>query len=244
MSSRSAGPGITPPPGRMPKLARRRQLLAAARQVFAANGFHSAVMDEIATRAGVSKPVLYQHFPSKLDLYLALLDAAADELVSRVRQAMSSSTDNKTRVHNAISTYFDFVDGTGSGESGAFRLVFESDLRHEPAVADRVDEMNRLTMQAVADTVAADTGLPRLHAELLATALMGISEIGARYWLQTDRAVEKAEAVRLLEALAWRGISTFPLHGDGTDRAAGPEQPRGKPERPHGEPKRLPDEPT
>src|SRR5215472_14299817 len=59
---------------RLPRLARRRQLLDAAMEVFVARGYHAAAMDEIAERAGVSKPVLYQHFPGKQELYLALLD--------------------------------------------------------------------------------------------------------------------------------------------------------------------------
>src|SRR5213078_2413847 len=89
--------------GRMPRSARRKQLLAAAQDVFAANGYHAAAMDEIAERAGVSKPVLYQHFPGKLELYLALLEIHVDELVMRVTDAMESTTDNKVRVHNAVS---------------------------------------------------------------------------------------------------------------------------------------------
>jgi len=64
----------------MPREARRAQLLDAARTVFVAQGYHAAAMDDIADRAGVSKPVLYQHFPGKLDLYLALLDAGIDDL--------------------------------------------------------------------------------------------------------------------------------------------------------------------
>src|SRR6476646_4145251 len=59
---------------RLPKSARRAQLLEAAQATFVEYGYHSAAMDEIADRAGVSKPVLYQHFPGKLDLYLALID--------------------------------------------------------------------------------------------------------------------------------------------------------------------------
>ncbi len=62
---------------RLPRPARRLQLLGAARDVFVAQGYHAAAMDEIAERAGVSKPVLYQHFPGKLELYLALLDESA-----------------------------------------------------------------------------------------------------------------------------------------------------------------------
>jgi AcrR family transcriptional regulator len=195
---------------RLPRSARRKQLLAAAQEVFVASGYHAAAMDDIAERAGVSKPVLYQHFPGKLELYLALLDTHAEALVQRVREAMAATTDNSARVHNAISAYFDFVDEEATDQRGAFRLVFESDLRNEPKVRERVERTSRLSMEAIADTIAADTGLPRPQAELLSVALTGLSEVAARWWLDTSRAVPKADAVRLLEALAWRGISHFP----------------------------------
>ena len=74
------------------------QLLDSALGVFVAQGYHAAAMDDIAERAGVSKPVLYQHFPGKLDLYLALLDAACDQVIDNCRQALASTPDNKTRV--------------------------------------------------------------------------------------------------------------------------------------------------
>ena len=67
----------------MPRSARRAQLLESALDVFVAQGYHAAAMDDIAERAGVSKPVLYQHFPGKLELYLALLDNACDQVVVR-----------------------------------------------------------------------------------------------------------------------------------------------------------------
>lgn len=193
--------------GRMPRSMRRRNLLNAAQRVFVTRGYHAAAMDEIAERAGVSKPVLYQHFPSKHELYLALLDEHTEALVSQVRAAMAATADNKDRVHNAISTYFDFVDGDGE----AFRLVFESDLRNDPAVRERMERGTRRCMEAIADTIAADTGLPRPQAELLSVALTGLSEVAARYWLDHQRVIPKSDAVRLLEALAWRGISHFPL---------------------------------
>ena len=79
---------------RLPKPARRRQLLAAAQEVFVAQGYHAAAMDEIAERAGVSKPVLYQHFPGKQELYLALLDESVAALTATVRAALESTTDN------------------------------------------------------------------------------------------------------------------------------------------------------
>ncbi len=199
--------------GRLPRPARRKQLMAAAQEVFVAQGYHAAAMDDIADRAGVSKPVLYQHFPGKLELYLALLDKHAAALVRAVREAMAATSDNAERVHNAVGAYFDFVDGRDADAPGAFRLVFETDLRNEPAVRDRIARASRLCMEAIADTIAADTGLPRPEAELLSVAVTGTSEMAARWWLGTDRALPKADAVRLVEGLVWRGISHFPLAG-------------------------------
>src|SRR6476469_9482044 len=90
------------PGQRMPRSARRAQLLEAAQAAFVESGYHAAAMDDIAERAGVSKPVLYQHFPGKLELYLALLDQHSDALEQQVRSAMSSSIDNRVRVAGAI----------------------------------------------------------------------------------------------------------------------------------------------
>ena len=84
--------------GRMPRRERRAQLLESALEVFVAQGYHAAAMDDIAERAGVSKPVLYQHFPGKLDLYLALLDASCDTIIDNCRAALSATQDNKLRV--------------------------------------------------------------------------------------------------------------------------------------------------
>src|SRR5262250_1639240 len=91
---------------RLPRLARRRQLLDAAMEVFVARGYHAAAMDEIAERAGVSKPVLYQHFPGKQELYLALLDESVEELTETVRTALRSTDDNRQRVFATIGAYF------------------------------------------------------------------------------------------------------------------------------------------
>ena len=82
---------------RLPRDERRGQLLGSASQVFVDRGYHAASMDEIADRAGVSKPVLYQHFSSKLELYLAVLAQHVDNLVSGVRQALRTTTDNRQR---------------------------------------------------------------------------------------------------------------------------------------------------
>jgi AcrR family transcriptional regulator len=209
MTAASGGAQTAGRPTRLPRSARRKQLLAAAQQIFVAHGYHAAAMDEIAERAGVSKPVLYQHFPGKLELYLALLDTHCDAIIAKVRAAMMSTPDNKERVNGAVRAYFDFVDH----ESEAFRLVFESDLRNDPQVRERVERVEQGCIAAVTDTIISDTGVSIDHAELLASGLVGAAGQSAQFWLANGRRTPKAEAEALVAALIWRGIASFPLQG-------------------------------
>ena len=217
MTAASSG-AQTARPTRLPRSARCKQLLAAAQQIFVAHGYHAAAMDEIAERAGVSKPVLYQHFPGKLELYLALLDTHCDAIIAKVRAAMNATPDNKERVNGAVRAYFDFVDH----ESEAFRLVFESDLRNDPAVRERVERVEQGSIAAVTDTIISDTGLDRPQAELLASGLVGAAGQSAQFWLANGRQTPKAQAEALVAALIWRGIASFPLQG-GSSAGAPPE---------------------
>ena len=195
---------------RLPRGARRLQLLRAAQEVFVAQGFHAAAMDDIAVAAGVSKPVLYQHFPGKRELYLALLEQQVGELTERMRAAMSGTDDNRTRVDGAVGAYFDFVDADGE----AFRLVFESDLRNDDEVRRIVDAGTRGCVEAIAEVIAADTGVDQERALLLASGMIGLAETSARWWLPRKGTVTRDEAVALMSSLAWRGISGFPRLGD------------------------------
>ncbi|MGP3972903.1 TetR/AcrR family transcriptional regulator [Streptomyces sp. 8N114] len=192
---------------RLPRRARRNQLLGAAQEVFVAQGYHAAAMDDIADRAGVSKPVLYQHFPGKLELYLALLDQHCEALLQAVRAALESTTDNKQRVAATMDAYFAFVENEG----GAFRLVFESDLTNEPAVRERVDKVSLDCAQAVSEVISEDTKLPSEQSMLLAVGLCGMAQITARYWLGAGQQIPRDAAAKLISSLSWRGIAGFPL---------------------------------
>jgi AcrR family transcriptional regulator len=208
----ASGGAQTARPTRLPRSARRKQLLAAAQQIFVAQGYHAAAMDDIAERAGVSKPVLYQHFPGKLELYLALLDTHCDAIIAKVQDAMHSTSDNKERVNGAVRAYFDFMDH----ESEAFRLVFESDLRNDPQVRQRMERVEQGCIAAVTDTIISDTKLETSAAELLASALVGACGQSAQFWLANGRRTPRAEAEALVAALIWRGIASFPLQGGAT----------------------------
>lgn len=202
---------------RLPREQRRQQVLAAALDVFSTAGYHAASMDEIAERAGVSKPVLYQHFPGKLDLYLALLDAGIEDLMAAARSALTGTTDNATRVRDMVNAYFAFVEEPG----GAFRLVFESDLSNEPAVRQRVDAADLALARLSAAVIAEDTGLSEAEALLLSSGMQGMVQMASRRWLHDGATVPREEAAELIASLAWRGISGFPMTHPPTDSADG-----------------------
>jgi AcrR family transcriptional regulator len=205
---------------RLPRSARRAQLLEAAQAVFVESGYHAAAMDDIAERAGVSKPVLYQHFPGKLELYLALLDQHCEILERLVREALASTHDNHQRVYATIAAYFDFVSRDGA----AFRLIFESDLTNESAVRNRLDALGLVCADAVAEVIAEDTDLPPAEASMLGMSLTGMAQVSARHWLAMGSEIPQDEAARLVGSLAWRGLGSFPLvggeGGEGSERPA------------------------
>jgi AcrR family transcriptional regulator len=184
----------------------QKAILDAATELLLAEGLAAVSMDEIAERAGVSKPVLYQHFPGKLELYLALLDESVDTLVETVRGALGSTTDNKQRVAATFHAYFEFVVGQGQ----AYRLVFESDLSNESAVRDRLERAQRECAALISQVVRVDAGLSDDEAHVLSVGMVGLAQVTARYWFSSSDRVPREAAEQLVARLAWRGISGWP----------------------------------
>ena len=195
---------------RLPRSERRAQLLDAALGVFVENGYHQAAMDDIAARAGVSKPVLYQHFPGKLELYLALVDQHSTELEKLVRDALALK-DNKARINTMVNAYFDFV----AQEGAAFRLIFESDLANEPEVRKRLDQVALTCAEAMADIIRAETSMDHDEAVLVGVGLVGLAQTSARHWLDHVDTITKETAIRITSGLIRRGFGAFPAVGKG-----------------------------
>ncbi len=183
---------------------RRTQLLEVAGGLFAEHGFHGLSMEVLADAAGVSKPVLYQHFASKRELYLALVRQAVAELEAQVRKALEGTSDNRDRVHGAIAAYIDFVE-----DRRASLLLGGLGPADDPEVAELLTTANANVARAVGGLIAADAGLSDDAALLLSVALRGLAMDGARWWA-THEGLSKPEAVRLLSRLAWRGLGGFP----------------------------------
>ena len=104
--------------GRLTREQRRGQLLAVAQELFSTEGYHHVSMDDIAEHAHVTKPVLYRHFPSKLDLYLAIVDACGQDLLTAIDDAVrpvvaGSGGDGRDVVAAIVRAYVSFVDAAG-----------------------------------------------------------------------------------------------------------------------------------
>ncbi|MFE3542634.1 TetR/AcrR family transcriptional regulator [Nocardia sp. NPDC059177] len=181
---------------------RRLSALRAARAVFVAHGYHGASMDEISTRAGMSKPVLYTHYASKLDLYLAVLQGYLDRMVDGIRDALAADAGSGDKVRRAVLAYFDFVDE----DPGGHTLVFESAVPSEPCVRWRVrNAMGECAVLVSAELRAA--GMDDVRAYACAFGLVGASHSAARHWLDAGRPIPKSEAVDTAVALCWNGLS-------------------------------------
>ena len=188
--------------------------------MFVSQGYHAAAMDDIAERAGVSKPVLYQHFPGKLELYLALLDESVGTLVETVGGALRSNADPKQRVAATFGAYFEYVGGKGQ----AYRLVFESDLSNEPAVRERLEEVQHQCAEMVSRAVREDAGISHEEAHLLSVGLVGMAQVTARYWLSTRDHIPREAAEQLVArepATVVRDTAVYP----GSPQEAGREGP-------------------
>jgi AcrR family transcriptional regulator len=183
---------------------RRAQLLNVARRVFGKSGFHSVSMEEVASEAGVTKPILYDHFPSKKELYLALLEADLSVLHEKVRQALNSPIGNRERIRASFQAYFDFVQEEADG----FRLLMQETVGAEREFRDRVEQVRERILSEVADLIVRESKgkLQREHAETVALALIGMGETVAQRQLGRSRQVRQ-EALEVLVRLAWRGIT-------------------------------------
>jgi AcrR family transcriptional regulator len=184
---------------RLPADERRQQLLAVACELFAHSGFHETSMDEIAEAAGVTKPVLYQHFPSKRALYAELLDDTGRRLLDRLAEATSRATSGRERVESGFRAYFEFA----VGDRSSFRLLFGTSIRNDPEFARTVDQV----LEAAAATISTLIDLPASDDQrrVIAYALVGMGESVGRHAL-TDLDVDGDELAAWIAELAWFGL--------------------------------------
>lgn len=182
---------------------RRAQLLEVARIAFGRNGFHGVSMEEVAREAGVTKPILYDHFASKQELYRALIQADATALEERVRAALAAPTGNRERIRASYQAYFDFVDEHAEG----FRLMMQ-EAQNPTSMSSAVDRVREKILHEVADAIMAESArrIPRADAETLAAALVAMVEMGAQR-NAGGPPEERQHQLDVLVRLAWHGMT-------------------------------------
>ncbi len=191
-------------PARLPSDARRRQLLEVASAEFAERGFHSTSMDDLARAAGVTKPVIYQHFPSKRALFVAVLEDVGRRLLSALREATRQAATGRARVEVGFAAYFHFV----ARNREAFRILFGASARNDPEFAEVVD----VTLDAVAESVLRMIDLRGTdeHRRVLAHAIVGMAESMSRYALTNpDAALDPDQLAHWGAELAWSGLRSI-----------------------------------
>ena len=190
-----------PPTVRLPAARRRKQLLEVALQVFAERGFHPTSMNDLAEAAGVTKPVLYQHFGSKRELYLELLDDVGSRLREAIGKATSEATTPREQVERGVAAYFRFVHE----HEAAFQVLFGGGSRRDEEFAAYARQVE----DSIAETVAALIDVPGLDDDsrrLLAHGVVGLAEGASRHWLRHGTAGDPQEQARRVAELAWAGL--------------------------------------
>ncbi|HMS24246.1 MAG TPA: TetR/AcrR family transcriptional regulator [Acidimicrobiia bacterium] len=187
---------------RMRSVDRRRQLLDVASGVFADRGFSATIMDDIAYTAGVTKPVLYQHFDSKRALFIAVLEDCGERLVNNIVTATREGETLREQMMQGFTAYFDFVRNDDSG----FRLLFGASARNDTDFAEVTNRVLEHFADSVTSLIIED--IPQEERSLIAHALIGMAESAARftYLSGTSAKISDEQLHAWVTSLAWKGL--------------------------------------
>src|SRR5262245_33291426 len=188
-------------PTRLPAARRRRQLLGVALRVFAAEGYHNASMNDIAVEAGATKPVLYQHFTSKRELFTELLTDVGRDLQDRITKAVAAASGPREMVELGFAAYFTYVDR----HRDAFQLFYGGGLARDDEFAELVNQTERTLAALVAGLIEIE-GLSASQRQVLGHGIVGMIEGASIHWLRSNSDADPEVLAHQLADLAWRGL--------------------------------------
>ena len=191
----------------VPRAIREPQILDVAGRVFAARGYHSASMEEIAAQAGVTKPLVYAYFGSKQDLYVAYIERSGRELLERMRRATDPSSPPSERLRAGSLEFLRFV---AERRDGWQVLHAEASTRGGP-LAEEVASLREGIAQMISHLLIETIPNARVPSKTAASvdgvahAVVGAGESLANWWLAHPE-LPPERAVELLVALARAGV--------------------------------------
>jgi AcrR family transcriptional regulator len=187
---------------RLARADRMEQTLLAAHGLFAERGYAAVKMDEIAASVGVTKPLLYNYFGNKEQLYITCMERAGDSLTATVAEAVGATTSPGEALGAGVRAFFSFLDS----DRAAWAVLFDETLPRGGEVAERVADYRGAIVELVSGSMLAQ--LPqerrdaaRVEIEALSTALLGAAEALARWWLRTEEIGADAAAELLISTI-------------------------------------------
>jgi len=190
---------------RLPASERRAQLIEVGRGVFAKHGYEGTSVEEVAKRAKVSKPIIYEHFGGKEGLYAVIVDREMDYVVRRIVEAISSGSPRE-RVERASLAFLSYVRDHPDG----FAVLSQD----SPLTSSR-DTMSSLLndlAERVGDVFASAfkaAGYDPKAAPIYANALIGMVTFVGKWWTE-ERKPDVEEVAKHIGALAWMGLRHLP----------------------------------
>lgn len=187
-------------PARLSATERREQVLNVALAVFAQRGYHTTSMNDIADAAGVTKPVLYQHFDSKRALYIAVLEAVGEGMITAIGSATKVTPSGKTQTAVGMVAYFTWVANDPNG----FSLLFGGGTRRDEEFATVARKIETAAAELIAPLIEA--GVDADYQRMVAHALIGMSEGVSRHLIQQGAHFDADVVGEQLASLAWAGL--------------------------------------
>ena len=172
------------PRKRLPASERKELILDAALRTFVEYGYHGAIMDTIAERADVTKPILYRHFSSKKELLLAIVERSGKELRNSMIEPDSPFIDLRERIHHDVKAHFNFVERREMG----YRLIIEGNLHVSKEASDLIAgiraDIKDIVSESIYNNVDPDQ-VSREQAEVIAVMIVGMVESTAVHWINS-----------------------------------------------------------
>ena len=190
---------------KVPRPIREQQILDAAVACFARNGYHAAAMDEIAERAGITKPLIYSYFGSKEGLYLATVERSGGELLQRILIA-AGAPDPETQLERGALAFFEFVRERSEG----WQVLYREGVTGAPETGEALAQLrNRIATLIAQQITHADSSInDRVRADPDASAhmIVGAAEALAN-WSTAHPDTTAEQLTAHLLALVWPGLS-------------------------------------